>query len=429
MSGARAILSLATVIGAALAATGCAFHGWNSVPLPGAVGRGPAAANYHVQIADVGTLESNSPVMIDDVIVGSIGTMTVRDWRADVEISVKPDVVVPGNAVATVGQTTLLGSMHLALNPPVGQPPHGRLEPGATIPVNRSTTYPSTEQTLAALSAVVNGGGLGQIGDIIHNFNAAMGGREDAIRDLLSQVDIFVGTLDGQREDIIASIRELDRFAGKLAGQGEVIEPALQRIPAALDVLIRERPNFTTALDRLRVLSDTATTLVTDTRQEIVTNLQNLEPTIRAVADVGGDLVQALGYATTFPYTQNLIDRAIRGDFMNLYAVIDLTVPRLKRTLFLGTRWGEEGAKLIPAPGDPESLQYSYSPSPLTFGITGATEGGSPSGLPPQEAPQPVTGPVLPIAPRQESVPPAGAGSQIFAGPYPDQPSTPGSGG
>ena len=38
---------------------------------------------------------------------------------------------------------------------------------------------------------------------------------------------------------------------------------------------------------------------------------------------------------------------------MNLFAVIDLTVPRLKRTLFLGTRWGEEGAKLVPAPGDP----------------------------------------------------------------------------
>jgi ABC-type transporter Mla subunit MlaD len=54
--------------------------------------------------------------------------MTVRDWQADVEISVQPDVVVPANAVATVGQTSLLGSMHLALNPPLGQPPSGRLE-------------------------------------------------------------------------------------------------------------------------------------------------------------------------------------------------------------------------------------------------------------------------------------------------------------
>ena len=47
---------------------------------------------------------------------------------------------------------------------------------------------------------------------------------------------------------------------------------------------------------------------------------------------------------------------------MNLFAVIDLTIPRLKRTLFLGTRWGEEHAQLIPAPGDPYYLNYTYDP-------------------------------------------------------------------
>ena len=69
--------------------------------------------------------------MINDVVVGSVGKMTVDDWHANVEISVKPDVVVPANVVATVGQTSLLGSMHLALNPPLGEKPSGRLQPGA----------------------------------------------------------------------------------------------------------------------------------------------------------------------------------------------------------------------------------------------------------------------------------------------------------
>ena len=117
----------------ALALTGCSFQGLNSLPLPGAVGRGPDAVTYHVEIPNVATMESNSPVMINDVVVGSVGKMTVDAWHADVEISVKPDVVVPANAVATVGQTSLLGSMHLALNPPLGQKPSGRLQPGATI--------------------------------------------------------------------------------------------------------------------------------------------------------------------------------------------------------------------------------------------------------------------------------------------------------
>ena len=228
--------------------------------------------------------------------------------------------------------------------------------------MNRTSTYPSTEQTLASLSAVVNGGGLGQIGDIVHNFNIALSGREGEIRDLLSRLDKFVAVLNQQQGNIIASVQELNQFAGTFAGQRDIVERALQKIPPALDVLIRERPRITTALDKLRVFSDTATGLVGDTKADLVKNLKSLEPAIRAIADVGPELDTVLSYAPTFPYTQSLIDRAARGDYMNLYAVLDLTVPRVKRTLLLGTRWGQEGAPLVPAPGDPWYLNYTYAP-------------------------------------------------------------------
>ena len=65
--------------------TGCAFQGVNSLPLPGAVGRGGDAAIYHVELANVGTLESNSPVLIDDVVVGSVGKMRLHGWHIDVD--------------------------------------------------------------------------------------------------------------------------------------------------------------------------------------------------------------------------------------------------------------------------------------------------------------------------------------------------------
>ena len=179
--------------------TGCSFQGVNSLALPGTVGSGPGAVTYHLEIANVGTLESNSPVMLDDVTVGVVRAMTVRDWHANVVVSVRPDVVVPANAVAMVGQTSLLGSMHIALDPPVGQAPIGRLAPDATIPLTRTKAYPSTEQTLSTVSTVINGGGLGQIGDIIHNFNVAFAGSETQTRDLLGRLDRFVGVLDDQR--------------------------------------------------------------------------------------------------------------------------------------------------------------------------------------------------------------------------------------
>ena len=419
----------------ALTVSGCAFQGVNSLPLPGAVGRGPDATVYHVEIANVATLEPNSPVMMDDVVVGSVRKLTVKDWHADVEFSVQPGVVVPANAVASIGQTSLLGSMHLALDPPVGQPPDGKLSPGATIPLNNSSTYPTTEQTLSSLAAVVNGGGLGQIGDVIHNFSAALNGRESDIRNLITRLDTFVGTLDAQRDNIVTSIQSLNRLASTFAEQRDVISRALDRIPPAIDVLIRERPRLTTALQKLGTFSDTATQLVNESQADLVANLKNLEPALKAFADVGPDLTKILEYAAHFPFTQSFIDRAIRGDYYNLFASVDFTIPRLKRTMFLGTRWEQEGAQLVPAPGDPPYLNYTYDP--LKTGVNAPPPDAfppAPEDPAPAEAPPPIpaeVGPILPVTPQARMTlpgapvqvdaprPAPGVSAPIFAGPYP----------
>jgi virulence factor Mce-like protein len=370
MIGARALhhgLAIGSVM--LLTITGCSFQGVNSLPLPGAVGRGPDAATYHLEIANIGTLESNSPVLIDDVVVGSVGKMRLHGWHVDIDVSLKPGVAVPANAVATVGQTSLLGSMHVSLDPPPGQPPTGRLQPGATIGLNNSSTYPSTERTLSSLAAVVNGGGLGQIGDIIGNFNTALSGRQDAVRDLITRLDTFVGTLYQQRDNIIATVDELNRFSATLGGNQQVLTRALQKIPPALDVLIRERPRLTTALEQLGALSDTVSDLVNDTQADLVKNLQNLTPTLQALADVGPEIDSALAYIPTFPLTQNLIDRGVRGDYVNLWVTVDFTNARLKRGLLLGTRLGQDRASLIPAPGDAGYDAY-YTKFPLGVGTS-----------------------------------------------------------
>ena len=406
MKHVRRLLGIASCV--AVAATGCAFQGLNSLPLPGAVGRGSDAKIYHVEVANVGTLESNSPVMINDVVVGSVGKMTVHNWHANVEVSIRPDVVVPENAVASVGQTSLLGSMHLQLNPPLGEPARGSLKPGATIPLSKSSTYPSTEQTLSLLSIVINAGGLAQIGDIIHNFNTSVHGREQQIRDLLTRLDTFVGVLDQQRDNIIASIQALNRLAGTFAAQRDTLTEALNKVPPALDVLVKERPNITTALEKLGTFSDTTTRLVNDTQADLVKNLQNLEPTLKALTDLGPDLAPVLGYLPTYPFPPSLVDRGARGDYMNLFAVLDLSRERLKRTLLLGTRWGQPDIPLPAAPGEPYYIKDTFDPvnSAVSAGLTPSrpdTPPGAPiaqtsasapaQGAPPTAAPPPAAAP------------------------------------
>jgi phospholipid/cholesterol/gamma-HCH transport system substrate-binding protein len=415
-----------------LTATGCAFQGVNSLPLPGAVGRGSGSTVYHVEIANVATLEPNSPVMMNDVVVGSVRHMAAKNWHADIEFSVKPGVQVPANAVASVGQTSLLGSMHLALDPPLGQQPSGALAPGATIPMNEASTYPTTERTLSSLAAVVNGGGLGQIGDVIHNFSTALSGHESQFRDLLTRLNDFVGILDDQRDDIVTSIQALNRLASTFAGQRDVLTAALTKIPPALDVLVKQRPQLTAALEKLGKFSSVANQLVTDSKADLVTNLKNITPALAAFTALGPDVDTVLEYLPHFPFTGSFIDRAIRGDYYNLFAIIDLTVPRLKHSMFLGTRWGQEGTELVPAPGDPAYLNYTYDP--LKTGVATPPGNFLPSSPQPPWAPPPAVtanlGPILPVVPPQSNMPggpvqvaPPTGGNQVFAGPYDAKPS------
>ena len=390
--GTRAI-AVATSIVLCTTVAACGFEGVNSLPLPGTVGGGHGATTYRVMLANVGTLEANSPVMVNDVVIGSVRRVAVAGDHAQVDVSIKPGVVIPANAVAAVGQTSLLGSMHLELAPPLGEPGVGRLADDAIIPIDRTTTFPSTEQTLASLAAVVNGGGLGQIGDIIHNFNAALNGRQADIRQLLVRLETFIGTLNGQRDNIIATITELNRFSATFAGQQDAIGEALREIPPALDILRREEPRLASALEKLGTFSDTARGVIDKAQGDLVKNLSNLDPTLRALADVGDDIDTALSYLTTFPLSQNLVDRGIRGDYMNLFVTIDLTNARLKRGLLAGTRWGDEDAPLVPAPGDP-GYDAFYTTDPMGVGVS----------------PQPAPPDPPPPAPIEVTVPSAGGG-------------------
>ncbi len=424
----RAVRMVAVAgLSVALTTGGCAFQGVNSLPLPGAVGRGSDAKVFHAEIANVAMLEPNSPVMINDVVVGSVRKMTVKDWHADVEFSVLPDVVVPENVQVSVGQTSLLGSMHLALKTPLNEQPHGALAPGTVIPIDSASTFPTTEKTLSSLAAVVNGGGLGQIGDVIHNFSIAMSGREADFRDLLTRMDKFVTTLDTQRDNIIATIRSMNRLASTFAEQNDVISDALVKIPPALEVLSKQRPKFVSAMQKFGTFSATVSEFSGDSKDDLVANLANLEPAFKALADVGPSLAAIIEYAGHFPFTQSFMDRSIRGDFYNLFATIDLTVPRLKHSLMLGTRWEQQDAGLVPTYGDPTYLNYTYDP--LKTGVAAPPPlSGVPQGelTMPQAPPPPANiGPVLPAVPPQPMLgapqavsPPADSSSSIFAGPY-----------
>ncbi|QLL10218.1 virulence factor Mce family protein [Mycobacterium vicinigordonae] len=332
-------------MGALLVVTlsGCGFlqnwHGANSLPLPGTVGGGRGSYTIQAQLPDVQNLKENSRVQVNDVTVGNVTRIEIQGWHALVTMTLQGGVDLPANATATIGQTSLLGSVHVELAPPKDIPPSGKLKNGSLIPLSSGAAYPSTEQTLAAVSMVLNGGGLANIQDITTALTTAFSGREQDLRSLIGQLDKFVGYLNDQKDDILNATESLNNLVGQFADQRPVVDRALKTIPDALAVLNRQRENLTQALAQVGKLSALAADSVIQTKENLVKELKDLGPVLQSLGDAGPALTRSLDFFATYPFPKPTISKWIRGDYGNISAIMDLTLSRIDNSFFTGTRW------------------------------------------------------------------------------------------
>jgi phospholipid/cholesterol/gamma-HCH transport system substrate-binding protein len=335
----RRTLCSALLIVAAAAMPGCQWRGVNSLPLPGTQGEGTGSFVVKAQLPDVGNIQQNSRVRVGDANVGTITNIERQGWHALVTMRLNGAVDLPANATAKIGQTSLLGSLHVELAPPVDQAPQGKLRDGSLIPLARGGAFPGTDQTLAALSLLLNGGGIGQIQDITAAFATAFAGREQDLRSLIEQIDQFVAHLNDQTGDIIAATESFNSLMGQFAEQKPVLDKALRTIPDALAVLAGQRDKLTEALDAFGKLSALTTDAVDRTKENLVKEFKAVGPVLESLANAGPDLTRSLSLLSTFPFPKENISKMIRGDYFNSDGILDLTLSRVDSSLFTGTRW------------------------------------------------------------------------------------------
>jgi phospholipid/cholesterol/gamma-HCH transport system substrate-binding protein len=344
--------------------SGCEWRGLNSLKMPGTEGGGAGSYEVQAQLPDVSTLQENSRVRVGDVDVGTVSRIENQGWHALITMTVNGDVELPANAVAKMGQTSLLGSTHIELAAPEDVAPEGRLHGGSLIPLGSGGAYPNTEQTLGALSLLLNGGGLGHVQDITTAFNTAFAGREADLRSVIRQLDEFIGQLNAQTGDIIAASESVNLLVGQFAASKPVLDNALRTIPDALAVLSEQRTNLTDALDAFGEFSALTTDTVNQSKDNLVTELKDLAPVLKSLADGGPALTRALSLLATFPWPKETLANWMRGDYANLSMVVDLTLSRIDSSLFTGTRFEGDLTKL--------ELQWGRTigqvPSPYTAG-------------------------------------------------------------
>jgi phospholipid/cholesterol/gamma-HCH transport system substrate-binding protein len=341
---------------AAMVLSSCGWHGISNVELPGGPGNGAGSYTVYVQMPDTLAINGNSKVMVADVFVGSIRKIELKNWVATLTLGLDKNVKLPKNATAKIGQTSLLGSQHIELAAPP-DPSSQPLSNGDTIPLKNSSSYPSTEQTLASLAMVVRGGGLPNLEVLQNEINKILTGRGPQIRAFLGKLDTFTRQLNDQRDDINHAIDSTNQLLAYVSTRSDVLDRALTEFPPLIQHFNEKQQLLVDATDSLGRLSQAANLYLSETRAPLHQNLQLLQCPLKELGRASPDLLSALKLILTIPFDIDTAPKLIRGDFMNSSLTLDTTLSTTDNVFLTGT--GFSGAL--------RALEQSYGRDPATM--------------------------------------------------------------
>jgi phospholipid/cholesterol/gamma-HCH transport system substrate-binding protein len=317
----RLMLLLASV----LLLSSCKFDGAYDLPLPG--DPVDAGDGFHVtaEFEDILNIVPKSPVMVDDVTVGEVTDVERVGWHAKVTMLVRQDVDLPDNAIAEIRQVSLLGEKYVALEPPAEGPSQGRLGDGDAIPLDRTGRNPEVEEVLGALSFLLSGGGVAQLGTITQELNKAMDGRQEDLRHLLGSLTSVVGTLDDQKADILRAMQSVSDLTATLNREKQTVTGALDVAGPAVKVLADQHDQLIAMLSSLDRLGVVGTRVINASKDDLLKSLEHLAPVLSKLRQAGDKLAPGLNLIVSFPFPKEASE-IVRGDYANTSIRADINL-------------------------------------------------------------------------------------------------------
>jgi phospholipid/cholesterol/gamma-HCH transport system substrate-binding protein len=312
----RALRWLVLLLAGVLLTSGCQFDGAYDLPLPGDPVDADDAIQVTAEFKDILNVVPKSPVMVDDVTVGQVTDVQRVGWHAKVTMLVRKDVELPDNAIAEIRQVSLLGEKYVALEPPPEGGAEGRLEDGDNISLASTGRNPEVEEVLGALSFLLSGGGVAQLGTITKELNQAMEGREDKLRHLLGSLTDVVGTLDDQKADIIRAMQSMSNLTATLNAEKQTVTGALDATGPAIKVLADQHDEMIAMLSALDRLGVVGTRVISASKDDLLKTLAHLSPVLAKLRAAGDKLAPGLNLIISFPFPKEASE-IVRGDYAN----------------------------------------------------------------------------------------------------------------
>jgi phospholipid/cholesterol/gamma-HCH transport system substrate-binding protein len=313
--GTRLRLAVAALAAGAALLSGCSI-GLESLPAP----PGTTGPTYRVTAVfrDVQNLTLGAKVKLGGVVVGVVTSIKTADYHALVGMRVEKRFPLGVGTRLQIRFTTPLGEDFISIISR-GSLARGRLRDRAVIPDANTRTAPGIEDTFAALSTLLNGGGLDKLQIIARELDAAFKGRSGDARDALIKLHAVVANLDAHKDDIDRTLDGLGRLAQIIDRSTGEVREALDLFPDTLRELSTQTHRERELLSRLSDLGGTIDGLLRRSQDAMLADFDNLRPTLDALRARQNELLPTFHALITLGRS---VRRAAPGDYLNISATI-----------------------------------------------------------------------------------------------------------
>jgi phospholipid/cholesterol/gamma-HCH transport system substrate-binding protein len=275
---------------------GCGF---SLQAMPKIGGQHGASYPIYAKFENVLNLPSEAQVRDGSAVIGSVTSISTHDFLADLTLAIRKGIRLPVGTTAQVRFDSPLGDEYVLLTPP-NKPNGPWLQRDTTIGVASTSAAPSVEDTLTALGAVLNGGGINQLETIVSQLNDAFGGNQGQIKDLLGQLTVVLRSLSNHTDDIDDAIAAVGNLAAALNQGRDTITTGIDTIAPAVSVLAKENGDLHSLLTQLSRLSRVTDAVINKSGQASINDAHDLVPVINQLVGVEEQVGPDLGDIATF---------------------------------------------------------------------------------------------------------------------------------
>jgi len=317
----------ALVMACAVCLGGCGFHGLSLQSLPKLGGVTSPTYPLYATFGNVLNLPIEGQVRVGPQVVGEVTSISSSDFRASVTMKIEKGVTLLQGTTAQVRFDNPLGDEYVLLTAPADtQVP--RLRPGAHIPESDTSQAPSVEDTLGALSLVLNDGGINQLQTIIHELNNAFTGNQPQIRSFLGTVNAAVSSVAQGRtalDDFLSSADDLTQELNGTGGAGAAtIGKGISSIAPAIGVLASENTSLDGLVSGLSHLGAVGTQIAQQSGQNAVDDVRALLPVVDQLNGVSQQLAPVLSDVSRF---EAEAPKVAPGDYLQVSVVANVILP------------------------------------------------------------------------------------------------------